>query len=131
MAERFDLAARARSFRYAFRGVAALLRSEPNARIHAVAAGLACALGAFLDLPPSGWLWLAAAIAGVFAAEALNSALEALADAVHPAPHPLVARAKDLAAGAVLIAAAGAAAIGFLVLGPPLVSWLAAGLPGP
>jgi diacylglycerol kinase (ATP) len=125
MAERFTLAARARSFRYAFRGLAALLRSEPNAWIHLLAAALACALGAFLDLPRAGWLWLAAAIAGVFAAEALNSALEALADAVHPAPHPLVARAKDLGAAAVLIASAGAAAIGLLVLGPPLLAWLA------
>jgi diacylglycerol kinase (ATP) len=128
MDERFSVGARARSFRYAFRGVGALLRSEPNAWIHLLAAGLVCALGAFLDLPRASWIWLAAAIAGVFAAEAFNSALEALADAVHPAPHPLVARAKDLGAAAVLFAAAGAAAIGLLVLGPPLFAWLAARL---
>ena len=128
MDERFSVRSRARSFRYAFRGVGALLRSEPNAWIHLLAAGAVCALGAFLDLPRASWIWLAAAIAGVFAAEAFNSALEALADAVHPAPHPLVARAKDLGAAAVLFAAAGAAAIGLLVLGPPLLAWLAARL---
>jgi diacylglycerol kinase len=83
-----------------------------------------------LEIPREGWLWLVAAIAGVFAAEAFNSALESLADAAHPAPHPLVGRAKDLAAAAVLIAAAGAALIGLLVLGRPLLAWLAARLGG-
>jgi diacylglycerol kinase (ATP) len=126
MDERFTLAARARSFRYAFRGLAALFRGEPNAWLHALAALAVCALGALLGLPRERWAWLVAAIAAVFAAEALNAALEALADAVHPAPHPLVARAKDLGAAAVLIAAAGAAAVGLLVLGPPLLAWLAA-----
>jgi diacylglycerol kinase len=44
-----------------------------------------------------------------------------LADALHPQPHPLVGRAKDVAAGAVLLAAIAAALIGLLVLGPPLL----------
>jgi diacylglycerol kinase (ATP) len=130
MAERFTLAARARSFRNAFRGVALLFRSEPNAWIHLAAALAVCVLGVLLEIPREGWLWLVAAIAGVFAAEAFNSALESLADAAHPAPHPLVGRAKDLAAAAVLIAAAGAALIGLLVLGRPLLAWLAARLGG-
>jgi diacylglycerol kinase (ATP) len=128
MDERLRPAARARSFRYAFRGVAALLRSEPNAWIHLAAALAVCGLGVMLELPREGWLWLVAAIAGVFAAEALNSALESLADAVHPDSHPLVGRAKDLGAAAVLFAAAGAAAIGLLVLGGPLLAWLTARL---
>jgi diacylglycerol kinase (ATP) len=121
MAGRLSLPARARSFRYAFRGLAALLRTQPNASIHVAAAAAACGLAAALGATRGDWLWLVAAIAGVLAAEALNSALEALADAAHPAPHPLVARAKDLGAAAVLIAAAGAAAIGLLVLGPLLL----------
>ena len=54
----------------------------------------------------------------VWAAEAANTALEFLADAVSPERHPLVGKAKDVAAGAVLIAAIGAAAIGILVIGP-------------
>jgi diacylglycerol kinase len=125
MSERFSIAARVRSFGPALWGLATLLRSEHNARIHLLAAVLACGLGAALGLPRGDWLWLAAAIAVVFTAEALNSALEALADAVHPAPHPLVGRAKDYGAAAVLIASLGAAAIGFLVLGPPLWRWIA------
>ena len=125
MGEPFSIAARARSFGHAFRGLGVLLRSQHNARIHAVATCAVCGLGALLGVSRGDWLWLVAAIAGVWAAEALNSALEALADATHPAPHPLVGRAKDLGAAAVLIVSLGAATIGLLVLGPPLWRWVA------
>jgi diacylglycerol kinase (ATP) len=60
----------------------------------------------------------------VLAAEASNSALEALANRVAPDHHPLVARAKDLAASAVLLAALAAASVGVFVLGPPLLARL-------
>ena len=85
-----------------------------------------CALAAALGLGLEAWRWLLAAIAAVFAAETFNSAIEALADALHPAPHPGIGRAKDLCAAAVLIVALGAALIGLLVLGPPLLARLAA-----
>ena len=125
MSEPFSIAARVRSFGNAFRGLGVLMRSEHNARIHALATLAVCALAALLGLTRGDWLWLVAAIAGVWAAEALNSALEALADAAHPAPHPLVGRAKDLGAAAVLIVSLSAAVIGLLVLGPPLWRWAA------
>ena len=54
----------------------------------------------------------------VWTAEALNTAFEFLADAASPNFHPLVKKAKDVAAGAVLISAIGAVVIGVLVLGP-------------
>ena len=54
----------------------------------------------------------------VWVAEALNTALELLCDAVSPDFHPLVGKAKDVAAGAVLISAMGAATLGFIVFGP-------------
>jgi diacylglycerol kinase len=81
------------------------------------------ALGAFLDLSRGDWCWLVVAIAMVWAAECMNTALESLADATAPDPHPLVGRAKDAAAGAVLCASIGAAVIGLLVLGRPLLAW--------
>jgi diacylglycerol kinase (ATP) len=121
MAGRLSLPARVQSFRDAFRGVGALLRTQPNAWLHALATAAVCALALWLRVDRADWIWLVAAIAAVWTAETLNSALEALADAAHPAPHPLVGRAKDLGAAAVLIAAAGAAAVGLLVLGPPLL----------
>ena len=126
MDERLSLRSRARSFRNAGRGLAQLARSEPNAWIHAVATLLVCGLALVLGVGLAAWCWLVAAIAAVWAAEALNTALESLADAVHPGRHPGIGRAKDLAAAAVLISALGAALVGLLVLGPPLLARLAA-----
>jgi diacylglycerol kinase (ATP) len=125
MPERFSLRGRARSFGHALRGLELLVRSQQNAWIHAGASAGVVALAFVLGISRGDWLWLMAAIAAVWAAEALNTAVESLADAAHPAPHPLVARAKDLGAAAVLIAALGAAGIGLLVLGPPLWARLA------
>jgi len=121
MDERFTLTARIRSFGPAFRGLALVLRSEPNAWIHAAATLAVLVLGAALGIDRAGWSWLVAAIASVWVAEAINTACERLADALHPGPHPLIGNAKDAAAAAVLIAAAGAVVIGLLVLGPPLL----------
>jgi diacylglycerol kinase (ATP) len=126
MAGRPYLAARADSFRYAFRGLRSMLREEPNAQLHLAATFAVCALAAALGIPRGDWAWLAAAIAAVWTTEALNTAIESLADAAHPEPHPLVGRAKDLAAAAVLLTACGAVAIGLLVLAPPLLARLAA-----
>lgn len=104
----------------ALKGVVHLVRSQPNARLHLLAAALVCAAGAHVGLSRAEWLWISVAIALVWSAEAFNTALEELADAVHPARHPGVGRAKDAAAAAVLIAAVGAAVIGLLVFVPHL-----------
>jgi diacylglycerol kinase (ATP) len=105
------------SVRYALRGLGALLRHEPNARLHLVATVVVVALGVVVRLAPLEWCAVAVAIGMVWMAEALNTAVEALCDLVHPDPHPLVARAKDVAAAGVLCAALGAATIGVLVFG--------------
>jgi diacylglycerol kinase (ATP) len=112
------ISGRLQSFAHAFRGCATLLVTQPNARIHAAASATICVLGATLGLKVGEWLWIVVAIAMVWSAEAFNTALEFLADAVNPDYHPLVGKAKDVAAAAVLIAALGAAVIGLLVLGP-------------
>lgn len=114
---------RAASFGFALRGLGAFVR-EPNARIHLAVALAASALAAWLRVSRAEAALLALAIGGVLAAEALNSSLEALADRVAPGPHPLVAKAKDVAAGGVLVAALAAAIAGLLVLGPPLLAKL-------
>ena len=120
----FDWSGRLASFRNALRG-ALQLRREPNARIGLVVAGAVVALGFWLEVERRGWALLVFAIGFVLVAEALNTALEALADRTAPDPHPLVAKAKDLAAGGVLLAAVVAAIVGLLVLGPPLLARLA------
>ncbi len=114
------MAGRARSFANAFRGLAGLVRTEPNARIHLLATVLVLLFWAWLGLDGADLALLLVCIALVWCAEALNTALESLADRVAPEPHPLVGRAKDAAAAGVLVAALLSAAVGFLILGPPL-----------
>jgi diacylglycerol kinase (ATP) len=109
-----------KSLGFALQGVVFLLRSQPNARIHLLASALVCAAGAYFRLSRTEWLGIVVAIVLVWSAEAFNTALEELADALHPDPHPGIGRAKDVAAAAVLIAAVGAAAIGMLVFIPHL-----------
>ena len=99
------LTARLGSIGHALRGLAALMRTEPNARIHAVATMLVIVAGALLRLSALEWGLIALAITCVWAAEALNTAIEAVVDLVSPESRPLAARAKDVAAGAVLVAA--------------------------
>lgn len=111
---------RIQSFKYAFNGIFTLLRSQPNAWIHAVATLGVCAAGVYCKLQRGEWCWIVLAIMAVWMAEALNTALEFLADAVNPTHHPLVGKAKDVAAGAVLIAAIGSVVIGLLIFGPRL-----------
>lgn len=119
-----SLQKRANSFRYAFQGLADLLRSQPNARIHLAAAAAAVAAGFFFHISRMEWVALALSIALVFALEAVNTALEYLTDLVSPAHHPLAGKAKDAAAAAVLVAALGAAAVGLLVFLPKFFATL-------
>lgn len=115
------LSGRLQSFRYAARGVRLMLRSQHNAWLHAVASFGVLILGGLCVLSAQEWCWIVLAIMAVWTAEALNTALECLADVASPEFHPLVGRAKDVAAGGVLIAACGSVVIGLLVIGPHLL----------
>jgi diacylglycerol kinase (ATP) len=115
-----SLASIPRSFVYALQGLVFMLRSQPNAWVHLLATLGVCGAGFHFGLSRDEWLWICVAIVLVWSAEALNTALEQLADAVHPQRHPGIGRAKDLAAGAVLVAAIGAAVIGGVVFWPHL-----------
>jgi len=112
------LSGRIQSFRYAARGVRLMLRSQHNAWLHAVASCCVLIVGGLSLLSVHEWCWIILAIMAVWTAEALNTALELLADVASPEFHPLVGQAKDVAAGGVLLSAVGAAIIGLLILGP-------------
>ncbi|HUQ77161.1 MAG TPA: diacylglycerol kinase family protein [Burkholderiales bacterium] len=105
---------------YALRGLRFLLE-ERNARL--LLAGTVVAVGAGLHFRLTGleWCTVVLAITALWVAEGLNSALERLTDLVSPGFHPLAGKAKDIAAGAVLIALAGAISIGVIIFGPRLV----------
>ena len=113
-----------RSARCACAGLAYMLGTQPNARLHLVATVLVIAVAAWLRVSLNDWRWLALAMAMVWSAEAMNTAIECLADRISTERNSWIGHAKDTAAGAVLCAAIGAAVIGLLVLGPPLVATL-------
>lgn len=103
------------SFNFAFEGVVHVLRTQRNMRIHfAIAAGvLVAALG--FDVSRLELIALLLAISFVLIAEMLNSAVEAAVDVASTSFDPLAKLAKDVAAGAVLIASVNAVAVGYLV----------------
>lgn len=120
----FSVRARLRSFVYAGRGITTMLASQHNARIHAVATLLVVGAGFGFGVSRLEWLTLILAVVSVWTAEALNTALEFLCDVASPEFHPLVEKAKDVAAGAVLICAIGATGCGLLVFWPYLLAAL-------
>lgn len=120
----FTVRGRLHSFRHATYGLALMLKSQHNAWLHAFASICVLVVGGLFRLSDAEWCWIILAIMAVWTAEALNTALEFLADAASPEFHPLIKNAKDVAAGGVLISAIGSVVIGLLVLGPHLVDFL-------
>jgi diacylglycerol kinase (ATP) len=114
----FSLADRARSFRYAFSGIGYMLRSQHNAWVHLAITVVVCLAGWWFSISAADWRWLIVAIVLVWVAETMNTAFEYVCDVVSPEFHVSVARAKDIAAGAVLICAGGAALIGISTFWP-------------
>jgi len=114
----FKFTDRVRSFSHAFRGLSCMVRGQHNAWIHAVATVAVIGAGFLLHLSRADWCWIILAISIVWTAEALNTALEFVADAASPDFHPLIRDAKDVAAAAVLITAIAALSIGTIILSP-------------
>jgi diacylglycerol kinase len=116
----FSLKKRAKSFSYAITGIGILLKTQHNAWIHVLATVGVVVSGFFFGVSRVEWALLIVAMVMVWLAEALNTSVEFLADFVCKEQHPLIGKAKDVAAGGVLIAAIGAAIIGILVFAPYL-----------
>ena len=106
------LAAFARSFRYAARGLWRCVREERNFRFHLAAAAYVLGFASQLALTRVEWAVLSLTIGAVLCAELVNSALERAVDRVSTAQHPLAGAAKDLSAAAVLVCAAAAVGVG-------------------
>lgn len=115
-----QLTRRILSFRYAFEGWAYVLRTQHNAWIHGAATIAVVILAFWLDISRLEWSILVLTIALVWTAEFVNTAIEVIVDLVSPEEHPLAKKAKDIAAGAVLVSAFTAVIVGLLILGPPL-----------
>lgn len=113
-------------FLYAIAGVVAAVKGERNMRIHLVAAFAAVSLGAWLGLSACEWAAVVVCCALVMSLECLNTAVEAAVDLASPEIHPLAKKAKDCAAGAVLIAAIGSSVVGCIVFAPKLLRFFTA-----
>lgn len=105
----------ARKFADALRGCAVAVRRQHSFWVHAVCAAAVLSAGACVHLQPWQWCAVLGCISAVFAAEMLNTALEQLAKAVDPDFNPYIRDALDMGSAAVLLAAAGAVAIGAVV----------------
>jgi diacylglycerol kinase len=111
---------RVQSFGHAARGWAYVIRTQRNAWIHVAITLLVVAVALWLGLSARDWAVIMAITTLVFVCEFLNTAIEVVVDLASPQIHPLAKVAKDVGAGAVLLAAVGAVIIGLLILGPPL-----------
>ena len=112
---------RLKAFRYAITGWWFVIRTQRNAWIHMVVSIAVILLSFILHISASNWALILLAIAMVWIAEFLNTALEAVVDlATNHQHHELAKVGKDVGAAAVLIAAASSVVIGLLILGPPL-----------
>jgi diacylglycerol kinase (ATP) len=105
-------------FRHAFRGLVVLVNTQRNGRFHLVSTIVVLTLSFVLDITTIHWAIISLAIGAVWAAEALNTGLEFLADRVAPEWHELTGKAKDVAAGGVLAVSITAAVTGFLIFLP-------------
>jgi len=108
-------------FKYAFRGIRLLLRYEHSAWLHSLIAVCTVAAGFLLQISVTEWIIIVIACGCVFAAEALNTAIEKLADIISPEYNEAIRNVKDLSAGGVLLMAIAAAIVGCLIFLPKLI----------
>lgn len=114
----FTLSGRIKSFGHALDGIVLMLKTQHNAWLHLLASAVVAGLAGWCGVSAAEWRWLLSAMAMVWVAETMNTAVEFLCDVVSPGYALAVKGAKDIAAGAVLIAALAAAVIGVLTFWP-------------
>jgi diacylglycerol kinase (ATP) len=117
----FSLLRRAKSFAHAGRGLALFAKTTHNAWVHVGILVLAVAAGAGLGITRIEWMMLTLAAGLVLVAEAINTAIEIDINLTSPEYHPYARDTKDVAAGAVLLAALAALAIGAFIFLPYLL----------
>lgn len=117
----FNFTKRLKNFSYAVNGVFYFIKREPNAKFYLAMTIILPVIGFYTHLRRVEWISLILAGSIVWMAEALNTAIELLADEVSLQQRERIGHAKDVAAGAVLLAAIGAAIVGVIVFLPHLL----------
>ena len=113
-----------RSFECALKGIAATIRGERNIKVQLAVAGVALALGAVVLRDPLEWVVVILCCGCVIGAELINTAVEHVVDLVSPEWNELAGKAKDAAAGAVLVIALAAGTIGVIVYVRAFLQWM-------
>ncbi len=113
-----------KSFSNAARGMLFLFKDQRNARIELIITAIVIIAGFLFGISIAEWSIVLLCIAMVLGLEGINTALEIFANKVHPAFDSEIGKAKDVAAGAVLIASLVAALIGFIIFAPRIISIL-------
>lgn len=111
-----------RSFGYAWAGIRSCFRSELNFRIHAGLMIIVLMLSIVCKLSASEWAAVCFCIAFVIVMEMFNTAVEKLCDVVHKEVHPGIKKVKDIAAGAVLVAALFSLITGAIIFLPKIIN---------
>lgn len=109
---------RIKSVGYAFKGAVLLLKTESSIKIQFVIGLLVTAAGFYYQISPTEWMLQMLAIGLVMGVEGLNTAIEAIADFIHPDFHSKIGHIKDISAGAVFIAAIAASVVGCIIYFP-------------
>lgn len=124
---RFRVSSRMKSFVHAWHGIAETVSKQHNFRIHLAATALVVIFGSIIGLSALEWLAITLSIGFVLSLEMVNTAIEYLVDLISPEYRQLAGKAKDVAAGAVLVAATTAMVVGLIVFIPKIIGIFAHG----
>lgn len=117
----FSFRSRVNSFRFAGEGIVSFLQKEHNAWLHVVATVAVSIAGVLVKITMAEWLAVLFAIGLVWVTEMINTCMEKLIDFVAPGQHPQLKFIKDVAAGAVLVAAIIALIVGLIIFIPHII----------
>ena len=109
------------SFKYAFTGIITALKEEPNLKFHLFAGLLVVIASVILRISKEDWFVIIFLVGFVISLELTNTAIEAVVDAFTDKEHPAAKLAKDISAGAVLIAAITSAILGIIIFLPYII----------
>ena len=114
------LANRIKSVGFALRGALLLIKTESSIKIQVFIALVMTALGFFFDISHTEWILQIFAIGLVLGIEGMNTAVEKIADFIHPEFHEKIGFIKDIAAGAVMMVSIASAIIGMIIYLPKI-----------
>ncbi|MFK7781832.1 diacylglycerol kinase [Psychroserpens sp.] len=111
---------RLKSVGYAFKGAAYLVKTESSIKIQFCIGIIVTIAGFYFNISNTEWLIQITCIGLVMSIEGMNTAIEYIADFIHPDRHETIGKIKDIAAGAVFIAAVSSTIVGLIIYIPKI-----------